>query len=80
MTAADLEAAARRRRREPARVEPPVRGRFPDRVEAVEFWPVAADAAAVEREVMNLVTRLLGGRTDVVIPTRRRGRSHRRRC
>ena len=55
-----------------AHVEPLLRERFPDRVGAVEFWPAAADPAAVEREVMTLVTRLLGGRTDVVIPACRK--------
>lgn len=66
-TAADFDGAARIVAVDRARTEPVVRERFPERT--VEYWDVApADAAGVEREVMNLVTRLLGGRTDVVIP------------
>jgi len=65
VTAADFEAAARVVAVDRARVEPLLRERFPGR--AVDCWP-AADAAGIEREVMNLVTRLLGGRTDVVVP------------
>ena len=60
VTAADFESAAR-----VVAVDPAIRERFPDR--AAESWP-AGDAAALEREVMTLVTRLLGGRTDVVVP------------
>lgn len=67
VTAADFEAAARVVGVDQARVEPMLREKFPDRAAAVEFWP-AGDAAAFERPVMNLVTRLLGGRTDVVVP------------
>ena len=61
-TAADFEAAARVVAVDPARTEPVLRERFPDRLGAVEFWPTG-DAAAVESQVMGLVTRLLGGRT-----------------
>jgi translation initiation factor 1 len=68
VTAADFEAAARVVGVDRDRVEPVLRERFPDRSEAVEYWPPAGGAAAVEGQVMNLVTRLLGGRTDVVVP------------
>ena len=64
VTAADFEAAARMVGVGP--VEPVLRERFPDRAAPVEYWP-ALDAAAAEGQVMNLVTRLLGGRTDVVV-------------
>ncbi len=37
-----------------------------DRSNDVEFWQVApGDVATIERDVMSLITRLLGGRTDV---------------
>jgi translation initiation factor 1 len=46
-------------------VEPQLREQFPARAENVEYWQLAAgDVAAVEKEVMGLVTRLLGGRMD----------------
>ena len=67
VTVADFESATRVVGVDRDRVEPAIRKRFPDRAGAVEYWP-AGDAAAVEGQVMNLVTRLLGGRTDVVIP------------
>ena len=66
-TTADFESAARVVGADRDRVEPAVRERFPDRAGAVEFWPTG-DAGGIEARVMNLVTRLLGGRTDVVIP------------
>jgi len=68
LAAADFEAVARVVAVDRAHVEPLLHDRFPDRMDAVEFWPAAADPAGVEREVMTLVTRLLGGRTDVVVP------------
>ena len=61
LSAADLDAAARI-----VAVDPAVRGRFPDR--AADDWSATRDPAGIEREVTALVTRLLGGRTDVVIP------------
>ena len=67
VTAADFASAARLIGVDRDRVEPVLRERFPDRAEAVEYWP-AGDAATVEGQVMNLVTRLLGGRTDLVVP------------
>ena len=68
-TAADFAAAARVVAMDRDRVEPALRERFPDRLGAIEFWP-PGDAAAVERQVMALVTRLLGGRTDAAVPDR----------
>lgn len=65
MKIADFETAARVVAGSHA--EAALRERFPDRLGAIEFWP-AGDAAAVEGRVMALVTRLLGGRTDAVIP------------
>ena len=66
---AELASAARVVAIDRARLEPVVRERFPSHAERVEYWQLpAGDAAAVEREVMTLVTRLLGGRTDVVVP------------
>jgi translation initiation factor 1 len=66
-TSADFKAAARVIAVDRSRLEPLLQERFPDRIGTIEFWP-AGDSAAVDRDVMNLVTRLLGGRTDVVIP------------
>jgi translation initiation factor 1 len=66
---ADLASAARVIAVDPARLEPLVRERFPSHAGRVEYWQLPpGNAAAVEREVMTLVTRLLGGRTDVVVP------------
>lgn len=62
VTAADLEGAARIVAVDQA--GPMLRERFPDHVAGVEVWPTGD----TEGPVMNLVTRLLGGRTDVVVP------------
>jgi translation initiation factor 1 len=65
VTAADFETAVRVVSLDRANHEPILREQYPDRVAAVEYWQVAAgDAAAVEREVLGLVTHLLGGRMD----------------
>ena len=70
VSAEDVETAARDRDRS----RPPGAGRsasrFPDRPGGVvEFWQLAGgDVPAVEKAVMQLVTRLVGGRTDVVVP------------
>ncbi|HEX3150654.1 MAG TPA: hypothetical protein VHR66_21430 [Gemmataceae bacterium] len=69
VSAEDVETAARVIVVDRAQLEPAVRERFPDRPEGMEFWQLAAgDVPAVERAVMQLVTRLVGGRTDVVVP------------
>jgi predicted translation initiation factor SUI1 len=66
---ADFASAARVIAVDRAQLEPAVRQRFPTQADGIEYWQLpAGDAAAVEREVMALVTRLLGGRTDVVVP------------
>ena len=47
-------------------IEPLLRDQFPARADGIEYWQLAAgDVSAVEKEVMGLVTRLLGGRMDV---------------
>lgn len=47
-----------------AETEPLLREHFPGR-DGIEYWSLpAGDVAAVEREVLGLVTRLLGGRMD----------------
>jgi translation initiation factor 1 len=69
VSAEDVETAARVIVVDRAQLEPAVRERFPDRPEGIEFWQLTAgDVPAVEKAVMHLVTRLLGGRTDVVVP------------
>jgi predicted translation initiation factor SUI1 len=69
VTEADFTSAARVVAVDGTQIEPVLRERFPNRADEIEYWQLpAGDAAAVEREVMTLVTRLLGGRTDVVVP------------
>ena len=69
VSTADVESAARIVVVDRLQLEPIVCERFPVRAEGVEFWQIATgDMAAVEREVMHLITRLIGGRTDMVVP------------
>jgi predicted translation initiation factor SUI1 len=65
VTAADFESAARVVAVNRPEHEPVLRDQFPDLVDAVEYWQVApGDLAAVEQQILGLVTRLLGGRMD----------------
>jgi translation initiation factor 1 len=65
VTGADFESAARVVAMNRAEHEPILRERFTDRADAVEYWQVApGDLAAVEQQIMGLVTRFLGGRMD----------------
>src|SRR5262245_5333893 len=69
VTAADFESAARVVAMNRSEHEPVLRERFPDRADAVEYWDVApGDLATVEQQIMGLVTRLIGGRTDAPEP------------
>jgi predicted translation initiation factor SUI1 len=65
VTAADFESAARVVAMNRAEHEPVLREHFPNWAAGVEYWQVApGDLAAVEQQIVGLVTRLLGGRMD----------------
>jgi translation initiation factor 1 len=68
-TAEDFKEAARVIALNRGEHEPLVREHFPLHTDLVEYWQIAAgDVAGIEREVMALVTRLLGGRMDAPEP------------
>ncbi|HEX6986052.1 MAG TPA: hypothetical protein VF170_11790 [Planctomycetaceae bacterium] len=70
---ADLERAALVVALDRAEHEPLVRERFPARAGKIDYWQIAPGAnalPAIEREVSNLIARLLGGRpSDDVAPS-----------